>query len=114
MISSAPSFSLAGQHFDVASFTYCYGLLVCTPFAGGYVASAHPVAQMHWTPATWPSGSYHDRTCTGKPTMTFRTHHASVGRAFGRALTLCSIRTQYTADTELCNNATPYRRDKTW
>jgi hypothetical protein len=44
----------------------CYGLLVCTPFTGGYVASAHPVAQMHWTPATWPSARYHDRTCTSR------------------------------------------------
>jgi len=27
--------------------------------------TTHPVAQMHWLPATWPPDSYHDRTCTG-------------------------------------------------
>jgi hypothetical protein len=26
LTSSAPSFSLSGQHFDAARFTYCYGL----------------------------------------------------------------------------------------
>ena len=33
-------------------FTSCYGLLFCAPFSGGYSASAHPVTQMHWEPAT--------------------------------------------------------------
>jgi hypothetical protein len=28
-------------------------------------ASAPPVTQKHWLPATWPPGSYHDRTPTG-------------------------------------------------
>jgi len=36
-----------------------------------------------------------------------------VGPTAVGALVLCSIRTRYTADTELCNNATPYRRAKT-
>jgi hypothetical protein len=58
----------------------CYGLLLCSPFSGGYIASAHPVTQMHWMPATWPPGSYHDRTSTGKPTMTSRTHQRVVRR----------------------------------
>src|SRR6266498_4440832 len=39
--------------------------------------------------------------------------HARVGWPFKRALVLCSIRKRYTADPELCNNATPYRRAKT-
>jgi len=30
----------------------------------GYIASAHPVTQMHWIPATWPPDSYHDRIST--------------------------------------------------
>ncbi len=51
------------------------------PFlGGGYVASAHPVTQMHWTPATWPPGSYHDRTFTGKQTMALRAHQRLVGQ----------------------------------
>jgi hypothetical protein len=38
----------------------------------GYAASAPPVTRKHWAPATWPPGSYHDRTYTGQPTMTFQ------------------------------------------
>ena len=49
----------------VEGFTLCCGLLLRSPFSGGYKASAHPVAQMHWLPATWPPDSYHDRTCIG-------------------------------------------------
>jgi hypothetical protein len=38
---------------------------------------------------------------------------ALVGRRTVVALVLCSIRTRYTADPELCNNANPSRRAKT-
>ena len=44
----------------------------------GYAASAPSVAQEHWEPATWLSGDDHDRTFTGKPTVTFKAHHAVV------------------------------------
>jgi len=44
--------------------TSYYGLLRYTPFSGGYSASAPLVTQKHWLPATWPPGSYHDRTST--------------------------------------------------
>jgi len=30
----------------------CYGLLFRSSFSEGYIASAHPVAQLHWMPAT--------------------------------------------------------------
>lgn len=42
-----------------------YGLLFCTSFSEGYLASAPPVTQEHWRPATWLSGDYHGRTSTG-------------------------------------------------
>jgi hypothetical protein len=43
-------------------------------------ASAPPVTREHWEPATWPSGDYHDRTCTGKLSVPFRAHQRSVRR----------------------------------
>jgi hypothetical protein len=33
-------FSLSGQHFGAARFTLYCGLLLCSPFSGGYNASA--------------------------------------------------------------------------
>jgi hypothetical protein len=57
--------SLAGSHHGAAGFTSCDGLLGCTSFSEGYSASAPPVTQEHWEPATWRSGAYHDRTYTG-------------------------------------------------
>jgi len=72
--------SLAGSHHGAAGFTSCCGLLCCTSFPEGYAASAPSVAQEHWEPATWLSGDYHDRTFTGKQTVTFKAHHAMVRR----------------------------------
>jgi hypothetical protein len=69
---SAPSGSLAGSPLDAAGFASCDGLRCGTPSAGGYAASAPPVTRQHWAPATWPPGSYHDRTCPGQPTMTYQ------------------------------------------
>ena len=34
----------------------------CSPSAAGYIASAKPVTQMHWMPATSPPDRYRDRT----------------------------------------------------
>jgi hypothetical protein len=71
-------FSPFGPTFRCCKLHVMLRAALLHPFRRGYVASAHPVAQMHWTPATWPSGSYHDWTCTSKPTMTFRTHQCRV------------------------------------
>ena len=43
-----------GRHFGAARFILYCGLLLCSPFSGGYNVSAHLVAHMHWLPATWP------------------------------------------------------------
>ena len=42
-----------GGDFFLNLFTLCYSLLFCTPFSGGYIASAQPVTRPHWMPATW-------------------------------------------------------------
>lgn len=47
---------------DVAVIT---GLRFCSPFSGGYNASAPPVAQKHWLPATQRPDPYRDRTAFG-------------------------------------------------
>ena len=65
MISSAPSFPETGEHHDAAGFTLCYGLLIYIPFTGTYSAWAPSITRKHWKIATWLSGDYHDRTCTG-------------------------------------------------
>ena len=52
----------------------------CFPLSGRTIASPRPVAQRQWMPATWPSGRCHDRTPTGKQTMTFGTYHRHVRR----------------------------------
>ena len=61
-----------GRHFGAARFILYCGLLLCSPFSGGYNVSAHLVAHMHWLPATWPPVRYQDWTSTSKQTMTFQ------------------------------------------
>ena len=58
--------------------TVCCGLLLCSPFSGGYTVSAHPVTQMHWLPATWPPDRYQDWTFTSEQMMTFQDTRAGV------------------------------------
>jgi hypothetical protein len=70
--------SRTGSHHGAAGFTSWCGLLGCTSFPEGDAASAPSVAQEPWEPATWLSGDYHDRTFTGKQTVTFKAHHAVV------------------------------------
>jgi hypothetical protein len=70
--------SLAGEHLDAAGCTSCCGLPVCTSVSEGYSASAPQGTPEHWEPATWRSGAYHGRTCTGEQTVTFKAHHALV------------------------------------
>ena len=52
--------------------TVCCGLLLCSPFSGGYNVSAHPVTQAHRLPATWPPVRYQDWTSTSKQTMIYQ------------------------------------------
>ena len=78
-----PPWPLPGSHHDAAGCTSCDGRLGCTPFPGGDAASAPSVAHEHWEPAPWHSGASHDRTCTGKQTVTFKAHHARVRPGFG-------------------------------
>jgi hypothetical protein len=55
-----------GSPNDAAGFTLCYGLLFCTSFrSDAYSALTPPVTRKHQELATWLSGNYHDRTCTG-------------------------------------------------
>src|SRR2546422_2296342 len=62
-----------------------------------------------------PNARHHPRphSTIMKGSVEGRRVHAVVRSLLGRALVLCGIRTRYTADPELCNNATPYRRAKT-
>ena len=80
--------SLAGEHHDAAGFPSWYGLLGCSSFSEGYSASAPSVTQEHWEPATWRSGAYHDRTCTGKQTVTCKAHQAIVRRGLASPIAL--------------------------
>lgn len=57
----------------------------CTSSLEGYSASVPSAAQEHWKPAIRLSGNDHDRTFTGKQTVTFKAHHALVGRGRGVA-----------------------------
>jgi len=41
-----------GHPFDAARFTLCYGLLICSPYSGCYIASAQSVTRLHWMLAT--------------------------------------------------------------
>jgi hypothetical protein len=77
--------SLTGSHHGAAGFTSCCGLLGCPSFPEGSAASAPSVAQAHCKPATWRSGADHDRTFTGKQTVTFKAHHAFVRHSLGSA-----------------------------
>jgi len=55
---------------------------------------------MHWMPATWLPVHYQGRTFTDKQTMTFRTHHAGVGRRL-RIETDAACTTQSTMTNDL-------------
>ena len=68
-----------GLTFRCCKIHFFCELLLCSPFSGGYNASAHPVTQMHWLHATWPSVRYQDWTSTSKQTMTFQDTRAGVG-----------------------------------
>ena len=64
-VTRLPLAPLSGLTFRRCRIHLILRLLFCSSFSEGYIASTHPVTQMHWMPATWPPGGYHDRTCTG-------------------------------------------------
>jgi len=79
---SALSCSLSGQHVGAASFTLCYGLMLCFPFSGSYNASTQSVTRLHWLPAIWQPDLYQNWTFTSKQTMIYQDTPRCVGRLF--------------------------------
>ena len=69
-------FPFRGQHVGAASFTLCYGLLLCFPFSGSYNASTQSVTQLHRLPARWAwlSDLYQNwtRFATSEQTMIYQ------------------------------------------
>jgi len=69
-------FPFRGQHVGAASFTLCYGLLLCFPFSGSYNASAQSVTQLHRLPArcAWLPDLYQNwtRFATSEQTMIYQ------------------------------------------
>ena len=78
---SALSFSLTGQHVGAASFTLCYGLLLCFPFSGSYNASTQSVTRLHRLPAIRRPDTYRNWTFTSEQTMSFQDAPRCVRRA---------------------------------
>ena len=75
-------FPIRGQHVGAPRFTLCCGLLFCTPFSGGYKASAHSVTPMHRLPASWSPDLYQNWTFTSEQTMTFQDTPRCVRRGY--------------------------------
>jgi hypothetical protein len=69
---SALSFSLTGQHVGAASFTLCYGLLLCFPFSGRYNASTQSVTRLCWLPAIRRPDTYRNWTFTSEQMMIYQ------------------------------------------
>ncbi len=65
-------FPFRGQHVGAASFTLCYGLLLCFPFSGSYNASTQSVTQQHRLPAIWLPDLYQNWTSTSDKTMIYQ------------------------------------------
>ena len=79
---SALSFSLTGQHVGAASFTLCYGLLLCFPFSGSYNASTQSVTRLHRLPAIWQPDLYQNWTFTSEQTMIYQDTPRFVGLCY--------------------------------
>ena len=69
---------------------YVAGCCFALPSQEGYIASAHPVTQMHWLPATWPPDRYQDWTFTSEQMMTFQDTRAGVRQLISLLLKLDS------------------------
>ena len=82
MTGSALSCSLSGQHVGAASFTLCYGLLLCFPSSGSYNASTQSVTRLHRLPAIRRPDTYRNWTSTSEQMMTFQDTPCFVGWRF--------------------------------
>ena len=89
---SALSFSHSGQHFGAASFTLCYGLLLCFPFSGSYNASTQSVTRLHRLPAIWLPDLYQNWTFTSEQMMIYQDTPRFVGRRFDFRITSFLLR----------------------